>query len=122
ISKLSLIFKRKKWVYQIQDIRSIYFGNGIRNKVARLIERIFLNTIDILVLSSPEYFTRYYWEKYKFNASRVVVIENKLIKGSIDPKRTVKEISKEIVIGYFGVMRCHKSWEVLKELFRIGSG
>src|SRR5690606_14629760 len=40
ISKLALLFKRKKWIYQVQDIRTIYFENSIKSKFTRFLESV----------------------------------------------------------------------------------
>src|SRR5690554_1166188 len=117
ISKIALIFLNKKWVYQIQDIRTIYFGNSISSKIARFLEGFFIKRIDLLVVSSPNYYTDHFKGKYHIKEDKVHVIENKLVRGSISLDSIDNKSNNDIIsIGYFGVMRCKRSWEILKML------
>lgn len=116
ISRIALLFSKKKWIYQIQDIRTIYFGHSIKSKIARLLENFFIKKIDLLVVSSYDYYTNYYKQKYGISPDKVVVIENKLVKGSISLDSIDNKSNNDIIsIGYFGVMRCKRSWEILKK-------
>lgn len=119
ISKFALLFKRKKWVYQIQDIRAIYFGNSWKNKVARFLEKTLLKRVDLLVVSSLDFYIGHFKKNYNFDEKRVHVVENKLIKGSVNPETELETSSNKISIGYFGVMRCIRSWEILREFAKL---
>src|SRR5690606_38682052 len=119
ICKLALLFKKKTWVYQIQDIRPIYFGDSIKNKLARYIEAKFVRKIDLLVVSSENYYTGYYKPFYKVDEQKVVVIENKIIKDTINPLPDSLTDDSKLTIGYFGVMRCVRSWEILKSFVSV---
>jgi len=114
ISKLALLFKRKKWIYQVQDIRTIYFENSIKSKFTRFLESVFIKRINLLVLSSEDYYTGYYKINYDISKDKVQVIENKLVRESVLPTPILRTDNKLIRIGYFGVMRCRRSWEILK--------
>src|SRR5690554_2128060 len=118
ISKIALLFCDKKWIYQIQDIRSIYFGNSLKSKIARFLEGFFIKRIDLLVVSSYNYYSEHYKKIYNIDSDKVIVIENKLVIGSVFPKPIDNKSDRDniITIGYFGVMRCKRSWEILKML------
>lgn len=116
ISRISLLFKKKTYIYHIQDIRSIFFGNSLKSRLARFLEGKLLRKVSVLVVSSKDYFTGYFAKRYGFPNSRVVVIENKLPR-QFDITERDKKLSlanPKITIGYFGVMRCIRSWEILK--------
>lgn len=113
ISKIALFFCDKKWIYQIQDIRSVYFGTSIKSRISRFLESFFIKRIDLLVVSSYNYFSEHYQKLYNIHEDKVYVVENKLLKGSVLPEETTDK-SDKITIGYFGVMRCNRSWEILK--------
>lgn len=116
ITYLALIGRgRKKIVYQIQDIRSIYFGNSVRSRVARLLEGRLLKSVDLLVLSSQDFFDGHFKKHYNFDENKIQVIENKLVRGSVEPILNRERKPNKIVIGYFGVMRCLRSWEILRD-------
>ena len=119
ISKLALVGQKKKWVYQIQDIRAIYFGDSWKNKLARFLERTLLKRVDLLVVSSLDFYIGHFKKNYNFDERRVHVVENKLIKGSVKPEVASKPSSGKISIGYFGVMRCIRSWDILREFAKL---
>lgn len=115
ISLLALSFMRKEFVYQIQDIRPIYFGNSFKSKVARVFEKSLMKRIKLLVVSSINFYEGFFKVKYDFPKNKVLVIENKLEKTP-NVLQTKKTINSKITIGYFGVMRCQRSWLILKKL------
>src|SRR5690606_15632548 len=103
----------------VQDIRQIYFGNSLKSKLARFLEKKFLKRIDLLVVSSLDFYLGHFKKNYDFDKKKVHVVENKLIKGSIHPKPSAGTCSNKISIGYFGVMRCTRSWEILREFAKL---
>lgn len=114
--KLAALFYKKKWVYQVQDIRPIFFGGSFKNKLARFLEKLTLKKIDLLVLSSPDFYQNHYKRLYGFDINKTIIIENKLIDDEgIKPDSSEKTNEGKLVIGYFGVMRCARSWEILRD-------
>lgn len=113
ISSIALAFMGIKFVYQIQDIRPVFFKNSLKGKVIRMLESGLLRKIKLLVVSSGDFYEGFYKKQYNFPENKVVVIENKL---ECLPTKTEskKRENSSIVIGYFGVMRCLRSWEILK--------
>lgn len=116
ISRMAFLFMPKTYIYHIQDIRSIFFGNSLKSRLARLLEGKLLRKVSVLVVSSKDYFTGYFAKRYQFPRSKTVVIENKLpdYLNLSDTKPSFD--NTKITIGYFGVMRCFRSWEILKNL------
>lgn len=115
ISKLSLSFKKKMWIYQIQDIRPIYFGNSLKSRIMRALEKWLMRHVDFVVVSSKNYYENYFQPLYGLDKSKIEIIENKLIFGSISPSFLERSSeNKKITIGYFGVLRCERSWQILK--------
>lgn len=115
-ARLATILKKRVIVYQIQDIRTALAGDSVKAKILRSIESKLLKTVDILVASSPEFITDYFKKHYHKLPSNILVIENKLdenyiIKKNIGKKKPVDNV---ITVGYFGVLRCFRSWEILK--------
>lgn len=118
ISKLFLFFRKKVWVYQIQDIRAVYFGESLKSKLFRKLENYFINRVDLVVVSSHNYYTDFFKKHYNLSKKKVLIIENKLTSpvDIIDEKEEI--VNNKITIGYFGVMRCKRSWEILKEFVK----
>lgn len=117
IAYLALSFKKIKWVYQVQDIRPIFFSRTIKRKIAFYLEKWMLNNVSILVVSSLNYYTDYFKKIYNFDKNKLLVIENKLSKD-LDLTGIQKKLfnNENVSIGYFGVMRCKRSWEILFSL------
>lgn len=116
ISRLFLPFKRKKWVYHIQDIRSIYFGDSIKNIFFRFLEKYYINRVDVVVVSSFDYYSGFFKKRYNLLEDKVHIIENKLTPSIFANKTKFKLVKNKITIGYFGVLRCKRSWSVLIKL------
>lgn len=116
ISKIALLFKQKVRVYHIQDLRPVFFGNTVISKLARGLEKYLLSSVDFLVVSSKNFYDQYFRKIYGFPHSRVVVVENKM-ETDLRQEKIVDSLNEGqlITIGYFGVMRCTRSWDILKE-------
>lgn len=112
ISYLSFLFSKKKFVFQVQDIRPIFFGTSLISKLAKVLEKYTLRHVSLLVVSSPNYYNDYFKPEYAFPEERVLVIENKLV-SEVAYEERVTDSFDPIVIGYFGVLRCSRSWECL---------
>lgn len=121
IAKTALILKRKPIVYQVQDIKKQLIGNTISARIYRLVERLMMKNIAQLVVSSEDYYTNYFAKYHNFSEGLTTVIENKLIEEPITTIATNNSnLNDKIKIGYFGVMRCKRSWEILKNTIQKG--
>lgn len=123
ISRIALLFQKKIWVYQVQDIRPIYFGNSLKNRFMRSVERKMMQRADKIVVSSERYYENHFKPRYGINENKVQIIENKLVEGSViatsSPPISIKK--NKLTVGYFGVLRCKRSWSILKETAIRGS-
>jgi succinoglycan biosynthesis protein ExoL len=123
---ITLIFKtisgRKcKIVYEIPDIRELFFSPSLSGKIIRWIEKIIIPHIDLLVVTSPDFVSEYFVRLRKISVPQHLVIENKIHPGEIhhvpdELNQTVLIGNKKIRIGYFGVLRCPASLDCLIEL------
>lgn len=113
--QLSNLFRKKKVVYQIQDIRTIFFHKGLKGKVVKFLESIFIKKVDLLVVSSIYFYEYHFKVLYKFPKEKVFVVENKLLKEEHNFFKEERNIFQKIVLGYFGVLRCQRSWDIIKE-------
>jgi succinoglycan biosynthesis protein ExoL len=113
-------------VYQVQDIRPILLGAGIKCRIARFLERQALRRVAHLIVSSHAYYQNYFEVRYGFASKNLSIIENKvefdpLLAYSLNVEQRGVNVSP-LRIGYFGVLRCSRSWEILKEAVRIAEG
>lgn len=120
-------FKRYKIVYEVGDIREACLGKGLSSRLLRGFERYLLQRIDLLVVTSEAFVTGYFQGIQGLREISYQVIENKLSSLMLPPRQgsdAVCFLDKEDVfrIGYFGLIRCRRSWEALKEIVRKGRG
>jgi len=116
--------KRLKLVYEVGDIREILLGPSLAARALRFAERLLLQRVDILVVTSKAYVQGYYESIQGLRQLAICLIENKLSEHLVLDPRPPRERGggEAIRIGYFGVLRCRRSWEILKEVARRGNG
>lgn len=116
IGRIASLLIHRPIVYQVQDVRSILIGDQLKNKLFRCIERRLLRCTGHLVVSSQAYYEHHFKVNYGLKRSRVSVVENKLelAPASTDkPAQHSRTRHQTITIGYFGILRCPRSWKVL---------
>lgn len=114
----------KPVVVEIGDIREVQVASGLKGRIVRRIDKYFVNACSLLVATAPGFIDTYYHQWLKASVP-AMVIENKL-ESSFAEETILKEITKPLKgrplidrplrIGYFGVLRCEWSWQVLEAL------
>lgn len=103
-------------VYEVLDIQRIFLGEGRVNTAVRWAERALLKQTQLLVVSSPDFISRYF-ESVQGYAGAWQLLENKVsasarlsdaLSGSHAPPP-----APPWVIGWFGVLRCARSLDIL---------
>lgn len=100
-------------VYEIGDIRNIQTKSSIFGRVTRWLDKLMIRQVDLTVATSIGYIKGYYiqWVGEKL---RYYIIENKLESKYKVQKKIYPAVKKtKIKIGYFGVLRCIRSIEIL---------
>jgi succinoglycan biosynthesis protein ExoL len=119
------IHKPVKIIYEVGDITELVITESWVSKIVRRLERYLVPRLDLLVATSEAYITEYYQGIQGLTDFRYQVIENKLDAGSV-PQRSSPHLGQEwdgiLRIGYFGVLRCRRSWEILKQAVERGEG
>lgn len=126
ISWLATLFQpgNIKIVYDVADIRAILVEKGFVSSVLRTFERFLLKRTSIVVVASPAYVDGYF-KSIQQADNTYFVIENKVDKDHLpDQTEFLQPGSKKetITIGYFGMLRCERSLQVLKELIANNNG
>jgi succinoglycan biosynthesis protein ExoL len=113
-------------ILQMLDIRPIMMGAGPLSKLFRFTERRVLARIDLLCLLSRFYLDRYYLPVQGYRKRPFFILENKMYEDAslIEESRKTSGHSRSggIEIGYFGLIRCRKSCEILKQAVLQGEG
>jgi succinoglycan biosynthesis protein ExoL len=125
VSQILSLNKTARLVYEVGDIREILIGEGRINKIVRALEKYLLKRVSVVVVTSNAFATEYFSKIQKSNKPKYHVIENKLdlhfmqTSHSFEKEQTENDV---LTIGYFGVLRCDKTWEILKQLAQKGKG
>lgn len=120
---LSTVGMRKKYIYEVGDIREILVGKRIKNRLARWLERFLLNRTNLLVVTSFAYITEYYNKIQNIKNIEHITIENKLERNLSGPfEYNEKGKNNLLRIGYYGVLRCIPSWFILKKAASESNG
>lgn len=116
---------KKKLIYEVGDIREALIGSGLKNRMFRLLERFLVKRSELLVVTSEAYLSEYFSAIQDLENVSSFVMENKLVRGWFNEKNNhyfSSNRNDHITIGYFGVLRCARSWDILKTLAEEGQG
>ena len=116
-----MLTKRVVIFYEISDIRAFETRNSILSRLLRLVYSQALRSVDQLIVTSPEFVTGYLSEYVGFHSKNYIVMENKVHSSMVkyyseQADRQPTNASKKIRIGYFGLLRCNRSIEILLDL------
>ena len=113
-----ILGKKIPIAYECLDIHHLMVGKGIVSSAFRLIERWCLKRCALLVVSSPAYIEHYFKPTQRFTG-KWQLIENKMPPGfSVPISRAANPatMQRPLTIGWFGILRCRKSFELLMQI------
>lgn len=123
LASLALVGRPIRLVYEIGDVRAVQLATGMEGRLVRVLERWVLRRSSEVVVTAAGYATGYLGTYHAFDARRARVIENRMdLPAGRRPVREAREVARPIVIGYFGLLRCRRSWQALKTLARDAAG
>lgn len=110
-------------VYECLDIHRLMLGRGPGSRLFRALEGRLSRDASLLLTSSPA-FVRNYFEPLSSVRSPVMLVENKVFLGEAlgvmpQPSRNLDQPWR---IGWFGAIRCLKSFAILSRLTRALDG
>jgi succinoglycan biosynthesis protein ExoL len=117
-----IVFKKKfRIVYEVPDIRELFFSPSLAGKLIRWVEKTVIPRIDLLIVTSPEFVSEYFIRLRKIHVSDYLIIENKIHCKKIQHSgtqsdQTILTNKQKVRIGYFGVLRCAATLDCLIEL------
>ncbi|MEH3046363.1 glycosyltransferase [Sphingomonas adhaesiva] len=109
-------------VYECLDIHRLLLGNGRASAALHAIERWALRDVALTVVSAPAFRDAYFRDRLGYDGE-VMLVENLVPRGEdaatavIDPPPP-----PPWVIGWFGMLRCRRSFDLLSELARRADG
>jgi len=106
-------YRNAEIIYECLDLHRILLDGSFLGKVLRQLEKRLLKNVKKIIISSEAYFDSYFSAVQKFKGD-VLLVENKpLFEGRAKvtnegPRRAA------LKIGYYGMLRCRKSLDILK--------
>ncbi len=108
-------------IYECLDLHRLLVGSSMPSKILQSIEAKMLGSVDLLLTSSPAYL-KHHFDSNLFEGD-IYLIENKLLVDNKDMAiPTPPALSDVLRIGWFGMLRCRRSFEVLKNISRRSGG
>jgi hypothetical protein len=110
-------------VYESLDIHRLLLNRGLAGKVLRALEGWLTKRASSLITSSPA-FVHSYFETLSQVRLPVMLIENKVYNPAMEqqPARIRRMSGPPWRIGWFGIIRCRKSLQLLSDLVRESNG
>lgn len=117
----------KAVVLEVGDIRELQVSSGLKGRIVRKIDKHFVNACSLLVVTTPA-FVDIYYRQWLNSSVPAMVIENKLepamagktiSKDTTKPLKGMPLVDRPLRIGYFGLLRCDWSWQVLETLSTV---
>jgi succinoglycan biosynthesis protein ExoL len=114
----------KPVILEVGDIREVQVAPGLKGSLVRGAEKYLVDCCSLLVATAPGFIDYYYRRRLKASIP-AMVIENKLEAPSsieVDPGWNKSSldgsplVDRPLRIGYFGLLRCKWSWNVLEAL------
>lgn len=117
---LSVCYNRymPKIVYEVGDIRELFLGKHLINCFARSVDRFIVKRVYLLIVTSKAFLTEYFEKRLNVYNLNYLEIENKIDESQLcyTNRSNYRTNKKLIRIGYFGVIRCQQSWNILKSV------
>jgi succinoglycan biosynthesis protein ExoL len=115
-------------VYESLDIHRLLLANGLAGRGLRALERQLMKSCDLLIVSSPAFLSRYFQPVQDVQIPHLL-IENRMVRlndTALDdrdtPEQNVLQMGPPWRIGWFGMIRCQRSLDILTELTRAHPG
>lgn len=109
-------------VYECLDIHRLLLGEGAASRMLHAIERWALDGVVLVVVSAPAFRDRYFVDRIGYRGE-VMLVENLVPRLDDAPVRVVDPPpGPPWVIGWFGMLRCRRSFDLLKAVAAAGNG
>lgn len=114
-------------VYELLDIHGMMLGQGMPARILRRVEAGLMARTSLVVLSSPAFQTRYL-RHFKQPDVPVLLVENKPFARPVPsspqavPAPGGAEQGGPLIVGWFGMLRCRWSLQVLDQVTRAQPG
>lgn len=108
---------RPALIYECLDIHRLLLAPGPAGLALRALERRLAPAVDLVVTSSPAFITHHLQRNF---ARRILLVENKVL--SPPAPACLRPVPPPLQIGWFGALRCARSFDLLAALSDALSG
>lgn len=116
---VSNIGLRIPMVLEVGDLRKIQVIRSLFGLIVNQIDKFVVRRIKLLIVTAPGFIDSYY-KRWLLPETLTLLLENKLEKQIVGDTNYLPDHkfsnSDLIRIGYFGIIRCEWSWEIIKNL------
>jgi succinoglycan biosynthesis protein ExoL len=109
-------------VYECLDIHRMLLSDGAIGSALRLVESRLWQNVDLLLTSSPAFIEHYF--KQRGFAAPIRLVENKVLRFDDEAPISLRSHrpGPPWRVGWFGVIRCRRSLEILSSVARAAEG
>ena len=110
-------------VFECLDIHRLLLGRNISGRLLRSIETSLMRDVDLILTSSPRFISEYFYPR-NFSCP-IRILENKVLLADREisrPSQPSRSIGPPWKLGWFGMIRCRRSFEILRSVARDADG
>ena len=110
-------------VFECLDIHRLLLRDGLPGRLLRAMESRLVKGADLIMTSSPRFVSEYF--KPRHPTVPIRLIENKVLLpdfGSVRPEQDARRAGPPWKIGWFGMLRCRRSFDILASVARQCGG
>jgi succinoglycan biosynthesis protein ExoL len=110
-------------VFECLDIHRMLLSKNLSGRLLRSIETSLVRDVDLILTSSPRFISEYFNPR-NFNCP-ITILENKvlLVDHEISrPRQPSQPIGPPWKLGWFGMLRCRRSFEILRSVAQGADG
>lgn len=109
----------QRLVYECLDIHRLMLRRDLLGKAMRAIERRLLRRADLVLVSSPAFEHDYFRQQQRYSGP-IDLVENKV--ATLPAALALQSPKEPWAIGWFGMLRCRRSLELLGQLAAGSAG
>lgn len=112
----------QRLVYECLDIHRLLLGNGPASRVLHAIEAMAMRRVDLVIVSAPAFRDVYFRQRRNW-AGSIELIENQVQSSAAEmPLPGHAPEGPPWRIGWFGMLRCRRTLDLLKSLVAHSAG